>query len=81
MIPNWLDEIEEQVAMALDSRGALSARDLAESLGVSEGSAVSYIGLLASMGRLSIDRVSLPGETERGSEDAWPGTGVLSEAA
>ncbi len=59
MIPNWLDEVEDEVATCLATGGSMSARGLAESLGVSESCAVSYIALLASAGRLTIERVSL----------------------
>jgi hypothetical protein len=60
MIDHWLDEIEGQVRDVLKERGPLSARDLGCRLGVSEASAVSFIGLLASSGRLVIERVGLP---------------------
>lgn len=79
MIPGWLDEIEEEVARCLCGSRALSARELAEALGVCEESAISYIALLASAGRLTIERVGLPGRARRSaSEDPEP---VLSDAA
>ncbi len=65
MIPGWLDEIEEDVEMCLGGRAGVSTRELAKSLGLSEGSAVSYICLLASAGRLTIERVSLPRAADR----------------
>jgi len=78
LIPGWLDEIEEEVARCLCGGRALSARELAEALGVSEASAISYITLLASAGRLTIERVGLPGGARRAaSEDREP---VLSAA-
>jgi hypothetical protein len=60
MIENWVDEIEADVRTVLERRGSLSARDLGRRLGVSEDTAVSFIGLLAASGRLVIERVSLP---------------------
>ena len=66
VIPGWLDEIEAEVVGCLCHRGPMSARQLAEALGVSEGSAVHFIHLLASEGRLSIERVVVAGETEAG---------------
>jgi len=66
MIPGWLDEIEAEVMGCLCHRGPLSARQLAEALGVSEDSAVHFIHLLASEGRLSIERVAVAGESEAG---------------
>lgn len=60
MIPGWLEEIEEEVVSCLSTRGRMSARELADALGVSEGTAVSYISLLASRGRLSIEGVAVP---------------------
>ncbi len=64
MIPGWLDEIETEVLGCLCHRGPMSARQLAEALGVSETSAVQYVYLLASERRLSIERVAAPGENE-----------------
>ena len=66
MIPGWVDEIEAEVVGCLCHRGPMSARQLAEALGVSEASAVHYIHLLASEGRLSIERVTVAGESEAG---------------
>jgi hypothetical protein len=60
MIANWLDEIETDVRAALAQRDSLSARELGRRLGVSEESAISFIALLASSGRLVIERVALP---------------------
>ena len=59
MIAGWLASVEEDVATCLCARGSVSARQLAEHLGVSEACAVSYICLLASTGRLTVERVSL----------------------
>ncbi|MBI3455237.1 MAG: hypothetical protein HY002_05560 [Candidatus Rokubacteria bacterium] len=70
MIPGWLDAIEDEVAIALAARGRLSACELAQSLAVSEASAVSYFTLLASAGRLSIDAVSLPPGAHQHAEGA-----------
>jgi hypothetical protein len=58
MIPDWLDAIEREVTECLCAHGGLSPRELAERLGISEAGAVSYICLLASTGRLIIERVS-----------------------
>jgi len=60
MIPGWLDAIEAEVVASLGPRGSASARELADSLGVSEACALGYITLLASAGRLRIDAVALP---------------------
>jgi hypothetical protein len=80
MIANWLDEIEEQVRAVIEQGGnSVSARELGGRLGVSEESAVSFIGLLASSGRLVIERVSLP-EGARGSRDGHE-TSALAKAA
>jgi hypothetical protein len=62
MIPGWLDAIEAEVTACLESHGSLSARQLADSLGVSETCALGYITLLAGAGRVRIEAVSLPGE-------------------
>jgi hypothetical protein len=59
MIPGWLDELEGEVARALATEGSLSLPELAAALRVSEPCASSYVVLLASAGRLTIDRVSL----------------------
>lgn len=74
MIATWLDEIEEQVRAALEGREGVSAWELGSRLGVSEESAVSFIGLLASSGRLIIERVSLPGNARdrRDARDRSP---------
>jgi predicted ArsR family transcriptional regulator len=60
MIPGWLDAIEAEVVASLGPRGSASARELADSLGVSEACALGYITLLASAGRLRIEAVSRP---------------------
>jgi DNA-binding Lrp family transcriptional regulator len=70
MIPGWVDAIEEEVRSCLRSAGRVSARELAEALGVSEESAVSYITLLAASGRLRIEAVSLPADPTFASGDA-----------
>ncbi len=64
MIPGWFDEIETDVLGCLCRRGPMSARKLGEALGVSEASAVQYVYLLASEGRLSIERVAVASEDE-----------------
>lgn len=79
MIVNWLDEIEEQVRAVIKEPGGLSARELGGRLGVSEESAVSYIGLLASSGRLVIERVALP--QRAGGCRIADDTSVLAKAA
>ncbi|HAM60121.1 MAG: hypothetical protein A2X51_13425 [Candidatus Rokubacteria bacterium GWC2_70_24] len=58
MVPGWLDAIEEEVLSCLRTGGTMSARELAGALGIPEGSAVYYIHLLASSGRLSIEGVA-----------------------
>ena len=71
MIPGWLDEIEEEVVSCLCTRGRMSARELGSALGISEASAVSYIYLLASEGRLTIEAVRVaerPSGSDGGSE-------------
>ena len=60
MIPGWLDAIEHEVTTCLCGRESLSPPELAARLGISEEGAVSYVCLLASEGRLTIERVSLP---------------------
>ncbi len=60
MIPGWLDEIEAEVRTCLCARASVSLADLAAALGISERCAASYVTLLASAGRLRIERVSLP---------------------
>lgn len=62
MIPGWIDAIEAEVKSHVNPGGRVSARELADALGVSERCAVGYITLLASSGRLRIEAVSLPGE-------------------
>jgi len=80
MIANWLDEIEDRVRAVIEEGGSrLSARELGGRLGVSEESAVSFIGLLASSGRLVIERVSLP-EGTLGCQDRHE-TSALMKAA
>jgi hypothetical protein len=81
MIPGWLDELEDEVARALPGEGSVSLGTLAAALGVSERCATSYVALLASAGRLTIERVSVPtrrrGEFGREVVAAWgrPGAG------
>ena len=60
MIEGWLDEIEAEVRAAVGSRRTLSVTELAAALHVSERCAESYVALLASAGRLSIERIGLP---------------------
>jgi hypothetical protein len=59
MIPGWLEEITGEVSRCLAVHGCLSARELAVKLGVSERTAIEYIGLLAARGHVTIDGVSL----------------------
>src|SRR5262249_27832836 len=68
MIPGWLDELEGEVARALAAKDSLSLRELATAVRGSEPCASSYVALLASAGRVTIERVSLPGRCrgERG---------------
>jgi hypothetical protein len=73
MIDHWLDDIEEQVTAVLKEHGPLSARELGQRLGMSEGSAVSFIGLLASSGQLVIERVGCPGEHGTAETETWRG--------
>ena len=61
MIPGCLDEMEADVVACLQGRDRLPVDAIADALGMSEESAVRYITLLASAGRLRIDAVSLPG--------------------
>jgi hypothetical protein len=70
MIPGWLDELEGEVARALATKESVSLGELAAALRVSEPCASSYVALLASAGRLTIERVSLPRRRrgERGLE-------------
>ena len=70
MIPGWLDAIEDEVKTGLNPGGRISARELADALGVSERCAVGYITLLASSGRLRIEAVSLPDEPALPTADA-----------
>jgi predicted ArsR family transcriptional regulator len=60
MILGWLEELEREVVACLSAPGGLSARELADRLGISERSAVGYITMLAMAGRLVIERVTLP---------------------
>ena len=55
MIPGWLDEIEQDVTSCMCDRERMSARELADALGISEVSAMHYLYLLASEGRLAIE--------------------------
>jgi hypothetical protein len=71
MIDHWLDDIEAQVRTVLKEHGPLSARELGLRLGVSEASAVSFIGLLASSGQLVIERVSCPREHGTADTETW----------
>lgn len=66
MIPGWLDEIEEEVVSCLCDRGKTSVRELASGLGISEAAALHYVYLLASEGRLTIERIVVaPGRGAR----------------
>jgi predicted ArsR family transcriptional regulator len=65
MIPGWLDELEDDVTACLRARGDMSARELADTLNISETTTVSYICVLAARGGLTIERVSLPAEASR----------------
>jgi hypothetical protein len=80
MIAGWLGDIEEDVRNRLCGHGAMSARELAESLGVPESCAVGYVLLLASAGRLTIERVSLPRPDQRGDGRSG-GAGTAVEPA
>ncbi len=71
MIDHWLDDIEAQVRTVLKEHGPLSARELGLRLGVSEASAVSFIGLLASSGQLVIERVSCPRGHGTAETETW----------
>ena len=75
MIPGWLDEMEADVVACLEGRDHVSVDEMAEALGMSEESAVRYITLLASAGRLRIDAVSLP------PPEPWADLEVSSPAA
>jgi DNA-binding Lrp family transcriptional regulator len=59
MVPGWLDEMEADIVKCLGGRCRVSTAELAQALGVSEGSATRFIAMLASAGRLRIDAVSL----------------------
>ncbi len=55
MIPGWLDEIEHDVTSCMCNRERMSARELADALGISEVSAMHYLYMLAAEGRLAIE--------------------------
>jgi hypothetical protein len=63
MIEGWLDEIEAEVRTGVAGRRSLSVAELAAALRVSERCAENYVTLLASAGRLRIERVALPRES------------------
>jgi len=68
MIPGWLDEMEAEVRACLGARHSISVAALAAALGVSERCAASYVALLASAERVTIERVSLPPRACPGAE-------------
>jgi hypothetical protein len=59
MIAHWFEDFVEDVCACCGPRGT-TPEELAARLGVSTATAVSLIVLLASEGRIRIDRVSLP---------------------
>lgn len=59
MIAHWFEDFFEDICACCGPRGA-TPEELAARLGVSTGTAVSLIVLLASEGRIRIDRVSVP---------------------
>ncbi|HXG16854.1 MAG TPA: hypothetical protein VNK50_11435 [Calidithermus sp.] len=60
MIGDWVEELEAEVLACLRDVATMTPHEMAERLGISEGTAISYICLLASEGRLTIERVSAP---------------------
>jgi DNA-binding Lrp family transcriptional regulator len=60
MIGDWIAELEAEVLACLREGAAISPGELAARLGTSESTAISYICLLASEGRLTIERVLAP---------------------
>ncbi|HXG04048.1 MAG TPA: winged helix-turn-helix domain-containing protein [Candidatus Binatia bacterium] len=60
MIDDWIEQVEAEVMACLRDAPTMSPRELAARLGTSESTAISYICLLASEGRLTIERVSAP---------------------
>ena len=88
MITDWIDEVEHEVLGCFCGAGTISPVEVAARLGISERSAVSYICLLASDGRVSIERVvSGPGisaiyrfllEHRRTNEPEWLGRRLAS---
>jgi hypothetical protein len=70
MIPDWVEEVEQDVRACCCDGRAISPREIAARLGISERSAVSYICLLASEGRVTIERVSPATWTGKGGDAA-----------
>jgi hypothetical protein len=58
MIAGWFEDLEKEVCACFD-HGTLTPEQLATRLGVSRATAVSFILLLASEGRVRIEQVSL----------------------
>jgi DNA-binding Lrp family transcriptional regulator len=56
---DWWSEIDDGVRACLERHGAMSPREIAQHLGLSEAAVSSAVSLLAQEGKLRIARVEL----------------------
>ncbi|MBI3635607.1 MAG: hypothetical protein HY216_05230 [Candidatus Rokubacteria bacterium] len=57
----WWSEIDQEVVDCLSCHGAMTPEDLGRRLGISEGSAISLLAMLARDGRVRIRLVEMAG--------------------
>ena len=69
MLKGWLDEMETEVIGYLQNHQPASIRDLASGLRISEALALSYIGILARQGKVTIGGLGIPGHCAQPSSD------------
>lgn len=69
MLKGWLDEIKTEVRGYLQDHQPASLRDLASGLRISEALALSYIGILARQGMVTISGLGIRGHTAQPSSD------------
>lgn len=69
MLKGWLDEVETEVIGYLQDHQSASFRDLASGLRISEALALSYIGILARQGKVTISGLGIRGHAAQPSSD------------
>ncbi len=72
MLTGWLDEVESEVIGYLRNHQPVTLHDLASGLRISEALALSYIGILAREGKVTIGGLGIRGQgahASRGDRD------------